>query len=90
MEKQPESNKEGGNTDCEPENKQEEKKEKEDEVSDTSEATNGNHGVLKAEFLYSVLVYLGLATTLLGVSVNQNDGVLNFDDLISSGFSVEQ
>ena len=90
MAKQPENDKQGGYADCEPENNQEEKKEKEDDVSDPSEATPGNRGVLKVEFLYSVLMYLGLASALIGVSVNQNDGVLKFDYLISPGSSVEQ
>ena len=87
MAKQPENNKQGGYADCEPENNQEEKKEKEDDISDPSP---GNRGVLKVEFLYSVLMYLGLASALIGVSVNHNDGVLKFDYLISPGSSVEQ
>ena len=87
MAKQPENDKQGGYADCEPENNQEEKTEKEDDVSDPSP---GNREVLKVEFLYSVLMYLGLASALIGVSVNHNDGVLKFDYLISPGSSVEQ
>ena len=87
MAKQPKNDKQGCYADCEPENNQEEKKEKEDDVSDPSP---GNREVLKVEFLYSVLMYLGLASALIGVSVNHNDGVLKFDHLISLGSSVEQ
>ena len=72
MEKQPENDKEDGSAENIQDQEEDAKKEKEDDASDPSKETNGNRELLKAEFLYSILAYLGLATALVGVSVNQN------------------
>ena len=89
VEKQPETNKEDGNEDFEPENKQEHEadmKEKED-ANDSSDPAkdncNGNNGKRKASsrpfltyIISPILVFKGLTIAIVGVSFNKRDGIL--------------
>ena len=99
LEKQPKNDKEDGYQDIEPENIQEQEANKKDktddsEASDPAEHTDGKDDEIRMArplpILSYMLVFTGLAIALVGVSFNQNDGMLKYDHLIVPGFSLER
>ena len=75
LEKRPENDNEDGDEDFEPEKKQERegKKEEKDDNSDHKIEIKGSLPILSY-----IVVFTGLAIALLGVSFNENDGLLKY------------